>query len=129
MKKNGILNSEISKVLSEMGHTDTIVIADCGLPIPKEIKRIDLALKQGTPSFLQVLEALVADMEIEKVTLAQEIKDFNPELKEVLENKFTDKDYVSHEEFKKLTQQAKAVIRSGEATPYANIILHSGVIF
>lgn len=129
MKKNGILNSEISKVLSEMGHTDTIVIADCGLPIPKEVKRIDLALKQGTPSFLQVLEALVADMEIEKVTLAQEIKDFNPELKEVLENKFTDKDYVSHEEFKKLTQQAKAVIRSGEATPYANIILHSGVIF
>ncbi|MBU8770955.1 D-ribose pyranase [Cytobacillus oceanisediminis] len=129
MKKNGILNSEISKVLSEMGHTDTIVIADCGLPIPKEIKRIDLALKQGTPSFLQVLEALVADMEIEKVTLAQEIKDFNPELEEVLENKFTDKDYVSHEEFKKLTQQAKAVIRSGEATPYANIILHSGVIF
>lgn len=129
MKKNGILNSEISKVLSEMGHTDTIVIADCGLPIPKEVKRIDLALKQGTPSFLEVLEALVADMEIEKVTLAQEIKDFNPELKEVLENKFTDKDYVSHEEFKKLTQQAKAVIRSGEATPYANIILHSGVIF
>ena len=129
MKKNGILNSEISKVLSEMGHTDTIVIADCGLPIPKEINRIDLALKQGTPSFLQVLEALVADMEIEKVTLAQEIKDFNPELEDILENKFTDKDYVSHEEFKKLTQQAKAVIRSGEATPYANIILHSGVIF
>lgn len=129
MKKNGILNSEISKVLSEMGHTDTIVIADCGLPIPKEVKRIDLALKQGTPSFLQVLETLVADMEIEKVTLAQEIKDFNPELEDVLENKFTNKDYVSHEEFKKLTQQAKAVIRSGEATPYANIILHSGVIF
>ncbi|MGA5689999.1 D-ribose pyranase [Cytobacillus pseudoceanisediminis] len=129
MKKNGILNSEISKVLSEMGHTDTIVIADCGLPIPKEVKRIDLALKQGTPSFLEVLEALVADMEIEKVTLAQEIKDFNAELEDVLENKFTDKDYVSHEEFKKLTQQAKAVIRSGEAAPYANIILHSGVIF
>lgn len=129
MKKNGLLNSEISKVLSEMGHTDTIVIADCGLPIPKEVKRIDLALKLGTPSFLEVLETLVADMEIEKVTLAHEIKEFNSELEDVLENKFTDKEYVSHEEFKKLTQQAKAVIRSGEATPYANIILHSGVIF
>lgn len=129
MKKNGLLNSEISKVLSEMGHTDTIVIADCGLPIPKEVKRIDLALKLGRPSFLEVLETLVADMEIEKVTLAHEIKEFNSELEDVLENKFTDKEYVSHEEFKKLTQQAKAVIRSGEATPYANIILHSGVIF
>ncbi|WP_394139728.1 D-ribose pyranase [Cytobacillus oceanisediminis] len=129
MKKNGILNSEISKVLSEMGHTDSIVIADCGLPIPEEVKRIDLALKQGTPSFLEVLEALEADMEIEKVTLAEEIQDFNSELEDVLKNKFTEKEYVSHEEFKELTHKAKAVIRTGEATPYANIILHSGVIF
>lgn len=129
MKKNGILNSEISKVLSEMGHTDTIVIADCGLPIPEDVKRIDLALKQGSPSFLEVLEALEADMEIEKVILAEEIQDFNSELEDVLKNKFTEKEYVSHEEFKKLTRKAKAVIRTGEATPYANIILHSGVIF
>jgi D-ribose pyranase len=129
MKKNGILNSEISKVLSEMGHTDTIVIADCGLPIPEDVKRIDLALKQGSPSFLEVLEALEADMEIEKVTLAEEIQDFNSDLEDVLKNKFTEKEYVSHEEFKKLTHKAKAVIRTGEATPYANIILHSGVIF
>jgi D-ribose pyranase len=129
MKKNGILNSEISKVLSEMGHTDTIVIADCGLPIPEDVKRIDLALKQGSPSFLDVLEALEADMEIEKVTLAEEIQDFNSDLEDVLKNKFTEKEYVSHEEFKKLTHKAKAVIRTGEATPYANIILHSGVIF
>ncbi|PWW29585.1 ribose transport protein RbsD [Cytobacillus oceanisediminis] len=129
MKKNGILNSEISKVLSEMGHTDTIVIADCGLPIPEDVKRIDLALKQGSPSFLEVLEALEADMEIEKVTLAEEIQDFNSELEDVLKNKFTEKEYVSHEGFKKLTRKAKAVIRTGEATPYANIILHSGVIF
>jgi D-ribose pyranase len=129
MKKNGILNSEISKVLSEMGHTDIIVIADCGLPIPEDVKRIDLALKQGSPSFLEVLEALEADMEIEKVTLAEEIQDFNSDLEDVLKNKFTEKEYVSHEEFKKLTHKAKAVIRTGEATPYANIILHSGVIF
>ncbi|WP_026582001.1 D-ribose pyranase [Bacillus sp. J33] len=129
MKKNGILNSDISKVLSEMGHTDTIVIADCGLPIPEGVKRIDLALKQGTPSFLEVLEALEADMEIEKVTLAEEIKESNAELEDILKNKFIEKEYVSHERFKQLTHKAKAIIRTGEATPYANIILHSGVIF
>ncbi len=129
MKKNGILNSDISKVLSDMGHTDTIVIADCGLPIPEGVKRIDLALKQGMPSFLEVLEALEADMEIEKVTLAEEIKESNAELEDILKNKFIEKEYVSHERFKQLTHKAKAIIRTGEATPYANIILHSGVIF
>jgi hypothetical protein len=30
--------------------------------------------------------------------------------------------------FKKQTRGAKTVIRTGEATPYANIILHAGTI-
>jgi len=47
MKKHGILNSHISKVLTDLGHTDTIVIADCGLPIPDGVARIDLALELG----------------------------------------------------------------------------------
>lgn len=41
MKKNGILNSDISKVLADLGHTDYIVIGDCGLPIPNQVKKID----------------------------------------------------------------------------------------
>lgn len=131
MKKNGILNSEIASVLAKMGHTDTIVIADCGLPIPDNVKRIDLALELGKPSFLEVMETVTHDMSIEKVTLAEEIQSHN---KKVL--KETDKlivgptfEYVSHEKFKEMTKQAKAIIRTGEATPYANIILHAGVIF
>jgi D-ribose pyranase len=36
---------------------------------------------------------------------------------------------VSHEEFKRLTNNVKAVIRTGEVTPYANCILQAGVIF
>jgi D-ribose pyranase len=131
MKKNGILNSHISEVLSRLGHTDMIVIADCGLPIPDETIRIDLSLKIGTPSFMETLEAVCADMAIEKITLANEIKENNPAIKEQTINllKCQSIDYVSHEEFKALTKKAKAVIRTGEATPYANIILHAGVIF
>ena len=45
MKKNGILNSEISKVLSDLGHTDFICIGDCGLPVPDNVKKIDLFMR------------------------------------------------------------------------------------
>lgn len=129
MKKHGILNSHISKVLTDLGHTDTIVIADCGLPIPDGVARIDLALELGTPSFLDVVRVVAGDMAIEQLTLATEIKEANPDVLEQLEAMQIETAFVSHEEFKKLTQQAKVIIRTGEATPYANVISHSGVIF
>ena len=56
MKKHGILNSHIFEVLSRMGHTDTIVIGDCDLPIPDETTRIDLSIKIGSPSFIETLQ-------------------------------------------------------------------------
>jgi D-ribose pyranase len=131
MKKNGILNSHISEVLSRLGHTDTIVIGDCGLPIPDETVRIDLSLKIGTPSFMETLQAVLGDMAIEKVTLANEIKENNTQIEAGVTNLVNGVsiEYTTHEELKELTKQAKAVIRTGEATPYANIILHAGVIF
>lgn len=130
MKKQGILNSEIASVLARMGHTDTIVIADCGLPIPDNVKRIDIALTIGTPGFLETLQAVADDMKVEKVTLAQELEENEAYLKKVLDTvPGTAQEIVPHEVFKDLTKNAKAVIRTGETTPYANIILHSGVIF
>lgn len=131
MKKNGILNSHISEVLSKLGHTDTIVIADCGLPIPKDTIRIDLSLKMGTPSFTDTLQAILEDMAVERITLATEIRENNPVVLKEVESLVgeTPAEFVTHEEFKRYTGTAKAVIRTGEATPYANIILHAGVIF
>lgn len=132
MKKYGILNSAISKVLADLGHTDMVVIADCGLPIPDGVKRIDLALKIGVPSFIEVLELLNEHMQVEQVTIAHEIHDKNPSVYTQLQPKLPADiviNEVSHEQFKQLTKQAKAIIRTGEATPYANIILSAGVIF
>lgn len=132
MNKHGILNSEICKVLADLGHTDMIVIADCGLPIPDGVKRIDLALKIGVPSFIDVLDLLNEHMQIEQVTIAHEIHDKNPSVYTQLQPKLPADimiNEVSHEQFKQLTKQAKAIIRTGEATPYANIILSAGVIF
>lgn len=131
MKKNGILNSEISKVLSDMGHTDTLTVGDCGLPIPDGVKKIDLALKMGVPSFLEVVREIAKDMKVERVTVASEINDENPEVLEELSKIFPDAAFEEfpHEAFKKKTEKSKAVVRTGENTPFANCILHSGVIF
>lgn len=129
MKRHGILNSHISKVLTDLGHTDMVVIADCGLPIPAGVERIDLVLELGTPSFADVVRVVADDMAIEQVTLATEINDTNVNALEVVNQLDVPQDFVSHEAFKELTKQAKVIIRTGEATPYANVILHAGVIF
>ena len=135
MKKNGILNSDISRVLSYMGHTDQIAMGDCGLPIPEETERIDLALKFGVPGFMDVLCEVKKEMKIEKIILAEEIKTKNPEILEQILQLFDraeedcEIEYVSHEELKEKTHTCKAVIRTGETTPYANIILQSACLF
>lgn len=133
MKKQGILNSDISRVLSYMGHTDCIAVGDCGLPIPEEVERIDLALEFGVPSFMDVLRVITKDMKVEKIVLAEEIREQNPkvlgEIKELFAGQELETVFVSHTELKKQTRKCKAVIRTGETTPYANIILQSGCIF
>ena len=132
MKRNGILNSKISRVLSYMGHTDRIAIGDCGLPIPDEVERIDLALTFGEPKFLHVLELVLQDMKVEKIILAEEIKEQNPEVLHGIERLFAGRvevEFVPHTALKAATRDCKAVIRTGEITPYANIILQSGCIF
>ena len=133
MKRHGILNSDISRVLSYMGHTDCIGIGDCGLPIPDETERIDLAVKFGVPTFMDVLKEVGNDMKIEKIVLAEEIKEHNPqvlaEITEYFKGQDVEVEYVSHVGLKQMTRECKAVIRTGETTPYANIILQSGCIF
>ena len=131
MKRNGIINSEISKVLSYMRHTDLICISDLGLPCPNNIKTIDLSLKLGSPSFIDVLSEIIKDIKIERIILAEEIKNNNKEVYNKILSMFENIsiEYVSHNNFKQKTSDCKAIIRTGEATPYANIILQSACIF
>ncbi|MBI9010303.1 MAG: D-ribose pyranase [Tenericutes bacterium] len=131
MKKHGILNSEISKVLVDLGHTDLICISDCGLPVPNGVKKIDLALKYGVPTFLEVFTEVEKDMIFEKVYLASEIKSNNPAILESINNitKDVEQTFVTHNELKEITRNCKAIIRTGENTPYANIILQAGLFF
>lgn len=135
MKKNFLLNSEISSVVSRMGHMDELTIGDAGLPIPAECSRIDLAVFEGVPSFLDVLRATLSEQKIEGIVLASEIKDASPEMHtkilkivEEFEDDFIVV-YIPHMEFKSRMKESKAVVRTGEFTPYSNIILISGVVF
>lgn len=130
MKRYGMLNSSIAKVLSDLGHTDYIVIGDAGLPVPEGVPKIDLALTAGTPSFQMVVSAILDDMVVEKIIAAEEIVGNNKTQHEFIEQLTEEKvEYVSHEAFKELTKRAKAIIRTGEITPYSNCILQSGVFF
>lgn len=130
MKKHGILNSKISKALSDLGHTDLIAIGDCGLPIDED-KKIDIALKLGEPKFIEVLEVLLEDYVCQSYILAKEIKENNKNQEDNIKKLLGDTkvSYISHEDFKKKLKDCKFVIRTGENTPYSNIILESGNIF
>jgi len=131
MKKNGILNEHINCVISRLGHTDMIAIGDCGLPIPNGPERIDICLVQGIPSFKDVVNAITEEMIIEKVYIAQETRVKNRACYEFLIERFHGLEVIEipHEELKEQLKFTKAVIRTGEATPYSNVILVAGVNF
>ncbi|MCA0936400.1 D-ribose pyranase [Vibrio alginolyticus] len=139
MKKSALINSDISYLVATLGHTDEITICDAGLPIPEHVQRIDLALTHGVPSFLDTVRVILSESQIEGVIIAEEFTDVSPELHKALieelnkESERTERNievnYVSHEAFKARTEQSRAVIRTGECTPYANVIFQAGVVF
>jgi len=131
MKKDGILNQDLLNIMGSLGHTDRIVVCDEGLPIDKNVERIDLSVTKGVVKFMDVLKPLLNELVVEKIILAQEIVTKSPAMYQeiVALTKDIPLELVSHEEFKKLTKDTKAIIRTGECTPYTNIILQSGVNF
>jgi len=90
-------------------------------------------LRQIEGEKLEGVKYLLSVSLVERETSMAPIRNFshNPELHSKIHSQFpaVTIQYVSHEEFKKMTSHCKAVIRTGEATPYANIILYSGVNF
>lgn len=133
MKKTPLLNSDISAIISTLGHFDTIAIGDAGLPIPDETVRIDLALTPGTVSFKATLDAVLLEMKVGEFIVAKESsEDFIKKCElsfKIADGVLPSIKKVSHEQLKDLLKGTKAVIRTGECTPYNNIILVSDVAF
>jgi D-ribose pyranase len=147
MKTHGVLHNELAQLIARMGHGDMLVITDRGFPFPRHdlTTCIDLSIGRGMPSVVDVLKVVLEELEIESVIIADETKTVSPktyaQFKAVLadvRNKGNDivETNIPHPEFKDLVlngalerREVKGFVKCGEFTPYANIILVSGVDF
>lgn len=147
MKSQGVLNPDISELIARMGHGDGLAVTDRGFPLPSkgEITVADVSVGPNLPGAVDVVETILYELEIEEVIIADETEEESPqiyenfiELLEERDNK--GKDIVvtktTHPEFKDMVLgreyergNMKGLVRTGELTPYANIILVSGVTF
>ena len=128
MKKTGILNPALGQLLARTGHTDYFTICDKGYPVPDGPERIDLSLVEGIPTVIEVLTAIHTEYEIDRIVIADETAEISPllvaELKALLGA--IPIETMSHLELKHLAATGKATVRTGDATPYANVIVVSG---
>ncbi|MGL4381450.1 MAG: D-ribose pyranase [Vibrio sp.] len=139
MKKSTLLNAELSYLVATLGHTDQITICDAGLPISDEVTRIDLALTHGVPAFLDTVRVILSETQIESTIIAEEFAQVSPELHQALCQELAAQppingkpitiQYLTHQAFKQRTLHSRAIVRTGECTPYANVIFQAGVVF
>ena len=131
MKRTALLNIELSQLIASMGHGDVLVIGDAGLPVPAGVRRIDLAVTEGVPTVAQVLQTVLSELQVERAVIAQESVSASGELPAWYSQQtgLPAPQTLSHNDFKALSRQAVAVVRTGEFTPYANVALVSGVVF
>ncbi|WPH19903.1 D-ribose pyranase [Variovorax paradoxus] len=130
MKRTALLHAELSQVIAALGHGDMLVIGDAGLPIPDGPRRIDLAVARGVPLLADVLQAVLTEMQVESVVVADEALNGAKALPAWYPQSLgMAPQTVPHEEFKRRSAKARAIVRTGECTPYANIMLIAGVSF
>lgn len=133
MKKIGTLNAQLSRIIAGMGHGDRLVVCDSGLPIPRGKELVDLALTRNIPRFAETLAVILNELEVQEAVVAEEIEAHNPEIEHAIGAMLNGIPVrkVTHEEFKRLAAEDEtvALVRTGEASPFANILLISGVTF
>ena len=132
MLKGGIFHPQLCRVLAELRHMNTIVIGDAGLPIPDGVERIDLGWRPGDPAYLDVLEEVLKAIVVEKALFAEEALEVSPDFHKkalALLPEGIPVEYVPHTEFKALNAGAKAIILTGEFTPYTNVMLTCGCAY
>jgi D-ribose pyranase len=128
MKNHGVIHPDLVRLLAQLGHKDEVLICDAGFPIPLGVERIDLAYRLGSPEFGDVVEAIVADIAVESIVVADESgDDFADWLKSVTDAESMQR--LTHDQLKSRAERSRAVIRTGESTPFANVILIAGVAF
>src|ERR671917_1510032 len=116
MRKRGLLQHALAGIIASMGHTDLLVIADAGLPVPPGVTCIDLAVCCGLPPMLDVTRAVADELQVEEIIVAEELLTRDDAFPSALRELFPDGNLrsVSHEELKRLSAHARAVVRTGE---------------
>lgn len=128
MLKTGILNPQINSLISRVRHTNTLVIADRGFPFWPMIETVDISLVDNVPTVLDVLRALRANFVVGRAWMAEEFLRANDAQ---VANMFAEAfegvplEHESHARFKERVPRAIGLIRTGDTTQYANIILES----
>jgi D-ribose pyranase len=128
MLKTGILNPHLNSLLSRVRHTNTLVIADRGFPFWPMIETVDISLVDDVPTVRQVLEAIRCNFVIGKAWMAREFTRGNTaRTRAAFESalKGVELKFEPHADFKKRVPHAVGLIRTGDTTQYANIILES----
>lgn len=124
------MHAELAGRLAALGHTQTLAVADVGLPVPAGVPVVDLALVQGVPRFIEVLDALLDELVVEGHTVAEETSGAPAGgLLLARTERLGPATTVPHEQLKRLVADCAFVVRTGENTPYANVILRCGVPF
>jgi D-ribose pyranase len=131
MKRTALLHVELSALIASLGHGDLVVIGDAGLPVPPGVARIDLAVTANLPRLHEVLAVILQEMAVEGAVLAEELPVRNAEVHEHVRKLLgaVPIESLPHDAFKRVTATARAVVRTGEFSPYANVILRAGVVF
>ena len=125
------IHPQLSRIISEIGHYDELFITDAGLPIPVGAERVDLAYRKGEPAFLDVLDTILAEIGNEAAVMPAEVAEASPHMlaavRERLEPLGIEVELIPHVDYKARSRSARAFVRSGEYTPYANVALIAGV--
>lgn len=128
MIKTGILNPQILSLLARVRHTNTLVIADRGFPFWPMIETVDISLIDDMPTTLQVLAALRSNFNIGHIYMAEEFIEVNTkdtiDRFSALTSQFPIT-YEPHIDFKLRIPNAIGLIRTGDTTQYANMIIES----
>jgi D-ribose pyranase len=129
MLMKGIIHAQLAAALAGLRHTDLFAISDSGFPTAPSVAVIDLAVVYGLPSFYRVLDAVLSEVVAEKATMAHETDLHNPTQAKRIRSHFADVVLVDHNDLKAMAAASRFVVRTGEATPYSNLLLQAGVAF
>ena len=126
MRTTGLIHAELMAALTGLRHTDLFAVSDSGLPVPVGVPVIDLGISYGFPEFEPVLDLILREVTVEAAWGSRDVSTENPGTAQLLADRLNT-ELLDHEEFKRRIADCRFVVRTGEAKPFANVLLRAGV--